>query len=254
LIEQIIFFGMGAIFGSFFNVCIYRIPAKRSLIKPGSFCPKCMKPINWFDNVPIFGYIFLLGRCRKCAKVISIRYPMVEFLAGLLFLLAFLKFGYSLELLRSLFVISFLIVIGFIDYDTQYIFNKTTVPLGVIGLILSFFEGGNILNSVLGVITGAGILYIIGLISLILFKKDGMGGGDVYLAGALGAFLGWKWSITMLLLSIYVAAVIGGIIILAKGRGRKNNLIPFGPFIAASAILVMFFGDRLTRYLVPILQ
>ena len=253
MIEQIVFFGIGAIFGSFFNVCIFRIPKKRSLIKPGSFCPKCLKPINWFDNIPIFGYIFLLGRCRKCSKEISIRYPLVEFLSGALFLLAFLKFGFGIELLRALIVISFLIVIAFIDYDTQYIYNKTTVPLGIIGLLLSLFEGGNLLNSILGVITGAGILYVIGLISIVFFKKDGMGGGDVYLAGALGAFLQWKASITMLMLSVYLAAIVGGVLILIKGRDRKNSLIPFGPFIAVSALLVLFFKDALTRILVPIL-
>ena len=242
----------GLIFGSFFNVCIFRIQSKRSLIFPNSFCPKCKKPIQWYDNIPLLSYVVLGGKCRSCGKPIPARYPLVEALTGALFLLLFLKFGVSYMLLRGVILTGFLIVIGFIDYDTQYIYEVTTIPLVLAGLFLSLLPGGNPWNSLLGVVTGAGILYVIGMISIILFKKEGMGGGDVYLAGAIGAFLGWKGAIAMLFLSFIIGAVVSLVLIGFRALNRKA-MIPFGPYIAASALAVLFSGDRLIYLVMPLL-
>jgi len=242
----------GLIFGSFFNVCIYRIPSKRSLMFPNSFCPQCKKPIQWYDNIPLLGYALLAGKCRSCGKPIPVRYPLVEALTGILFLLLFLKFGVSYMFLRGVVLTGFLIVIGFIDFDTQYIYEVTTIPLVLVGLFLSLLPGGNPWNSLLGTVTGAGILYVIGMISIVLFKKEGMGGGDVYLAGAIGAFLGWKGAIAMLFLSFIVGAVVSVVLIGLKILNRKS-MIPFGPYIAASALAVFFFGDKLIWLVMPLL-
>ncbi len=250
--QAVIVFLTGLIFGSFFNVCIFRIPTKRSIMFPNSFCPKCKKPIEWYDNIPVLSYFLLKGKCRNCSTAISFRYPLVEALTGLLFLLLYLNFGVSFALLRGVILTGFLIIIGFIDFDTQYIFEATTIPLVLAGLFLSLLPGGNPWNSLLGVITGAGILYIIGMASIILFKKEGMGGGDVYLAGAIGAFLGWKGAIAMLFVSFMIGALISLVLIGFKVLNRKA-MIPFGPYIAASALAVLFLGDKLIYLAMPLL-
>ncbi len=250
--QAVMVFLIGLIFGSFFNVCIYRIPSKRSLVLPNSFCPKCKKPIEWYDNIPVLSYFLLKGKCRKCRAPIAVRYPLVEALTGLLFLLLYLNFGVSFPLLRGVILTGFLIIIAFIDFDTQYIFEVTTIPLVLAGLFLSLLPDGNPWNSLLGAITGAGILYVIGMLSLILFKKEGMGGGDVYLAGAIGAFLGWKGVIAMLFLSFILGAAVSIVLIGLKVLDRKS-MIPFGPYIAASALAVFFFGEKLIYLLMPLL-
>lgn len=250
--ETVFFFVFGCIIGSFLNVCIYRIPKNGSLIKPNSFCPKCKTPIKWYDNIPLLSYLILRARCRKCKETISIRYFIIELITGILFTTLFLKFDISIDLFFNLILFSFLIVIAFIDLETQYIFNKTSIPLAVIGVIYGFIKSDYI-NCLLGVAVGAGILFIIGLISKAIFKQEGMGLGDVFLAGAIGAFLGWRGVIAMLMLSFFIGALIGGILLLTKIKGRKDY-IPFGPFIALSCILTVLYSEKMMCVLMPFFQ
>ena len=252
---KIIFaFVLGGIIGSFLNVCIYRIPKNLSIVKPNSFCPVCKKPIDWFYNMPIISYIILAGKCRNCGKPISIRYLIVELITAILFLLLFLRFDFSLEFISAIILFCFLIVMAFIDFDRQLIFDRTTYPLAVIGLILSFFLPGRyIVGSLIGMLVGGLSLYMVGLLSLVFFKKEGMGFGDVKLAGAIGTFLGWKEVLASLILAFFIGAIVGIVLIILRKKGRKEY-IPFGPFIALGGVLMTLWGNEIIKVVMPIFQ
>lgn len=243
--EILIFFIFGLIIGSFLNVCIYRIPRQISIIKPFSFCPSCKNSINAYHNIPILSYIFLKGKCVHCGAKISLRYPFVEFINGLLYVFAFLQFGLTSALPFVFILISALIVISFIDIDYQIIPDTVSIPLIFVGLSLSFFNHGsiglskNIYDSLFGILVGGGSLLLISILS-----RGGMGGGDIKLNSAIGAFLGWK----SVLLTIFIGSLIGsivGIVVLKKTGNRK---IPFGPFLAIGAIISLFIGEKIISW------
>ena len=251
---EIFIFCLGAIIGSFLNVCIYRIPKDYSLIVPSSFCPNCKSPIKWFDNIPLISYIILGGKCRNCKEKISIRYLIVELINAILFVLLYKKFGLSLEFLSNIVLFSFLIVIAFIDLEYQLIFDITSFPLIGIGFIFSLIlPGWSLINSLIGMLVGAVTLLIVGYLSIVFFKKEGMGLGDVKLAAGIGTFLGWKGVLLTLILSFFLGAIIGGILILLHKK-KMSGYIPFGPFIALSNILVVFFNEKMFNIIMPIFR
>ncbi|MFH1825382.1 MAG: prepilin peptidase [Candidatus Firestonebacteria bacterium] len=251
---EIFIFCFGAIIGSFLNVCIYRIPKECSLIFPNSFCPNCKKPIKWFDNIPLFSYIVLGGKCRNCKEKISIKYLTVELISAILFILLYEKFGISLEFLSNIILFSFLIVIAFIDLEHQLIFDITSFPLVIIGLVFSLIlPERDIVHSLIGMLVGSVSLLIVGYLSIIFFKKEGMGLGDVKLAAGIGTFLGWKGVLLTLISSFFLGAIIGGILILLK-KEKLGGYIPFGPFIALSNILVVLWGNEIMNLVLPIFQ
>lgn len=243
-----IVFILGLIFGSFANVCIYRLPKGKSIIYPSSFCPNCNKPIKWYDNIPLLSYIILKGKCRYCKNKISIRYFIVEFLTGLLFLLIYKKFGLSyLNFVFDIFILS-LIIISFIDIDTFLISDVIVIPCIFLGLLFSFLfpeihnmdRLGSFLYSFFGVILGGGILIFLAVIGKLLFKKDAMGGGDVKLLGMIGAFLGWKPIFLTLFFASLLGTLISLILILLKKR-KIDDYVPFGPYLALGAVISLFF-------------
>lgn len=241
----LIFFLLGLVIGSFLNVCIYRIPRNISIIKPFSFCPNCGNPIKPWHNIPIISFILLRGRCAYCSSKISFRYPLVEAINGFLYCLSYIKFGLDLSLPFILFFVSSLIVISFIDIDFQIIPDKISIPLILLGVVLSLLNKGflniasNLKDSLLGILIGGGVLLVVSIIS-----KGGMGGGDVKLNAAVGAYLGWK----SVLLTIFLGSLVGSVVGLVVLKKTGNRKIPFGPFLAFGALVSLFFGNQILSW------
>ncbi|MEK7850569.1 MAG: prepilin peptidase [Deltaproteobacteria bacterium] len=236
-------FIFGAIVGSFLNVCIFRIPAGRSIAFPPSHCPKCQTPIMWYDNIPVISYIILTGKCRKCKEPISFRYPMVEFLTALLSLAAFIKFGPSLPYFIYFAFIASLVVITFIDLDHQIIPDVISLPGIPLGFLASFvIPEITYKESLIGILAGGGILFVVASGYELLAKKEGMGGGDIKLLAMVGAFLGWKGVLFTIFSGSLAGTIIGIALMIAQGRDSKYA-IPFGPFLSMGALLYLFFGE-----------
>lgn len=254
-------FLLGAIFGSFMNVLIYRLPRGLSIITPASRCPICKTTIKFYDNIPIIGYILLKGRCRSCNSVIPIRYLMVEITTAIVFLLVVYRFGFSIYTISALFLSFFMLTAGFTDLFTA--FQKDEFECGVIpsiilylgiasGVIFSFINGVGFVNSILGGVVGFLSLFIPGLIYKILRGREGMGDGDMYLMAMSGAYLGIKSILPVMIISSFVGAIIGIIIIKVI---RDNSFpIPFGPFIALGSIFYLFYGERLIDLYIGLLK
>ena len=185
-------FLFGICLGSFFNVCIYRIPRKKSIVVPSSFCPACQHPLRYYDNIPLLGYILLRGKCRFCKAPISIQYPLVEFITGMVFLILFQWFGFSGSFFIYGLFLGALIVITFIDIEFQIIPDIISLPLLGFGLVVSWIPNLTVywLDSVLGALLGGGFLYLVAMLYLLFRKKEGMGGGDIKLMAMAGSFLG----------------------------------------------------------------
>ena len=240
--------GFGTIIGSFLNVCIYRIPARQSIVSPGSRCPKCLSEICWYQNIPIISWIVLRGRCANCRIPISVRYPLVEGATGVLFLLVFLRFGWQAATPLYWLFVSALIVVTFIDFDHQIIPDVISLPGIPLGFFCSFFiPWVGWLDSLLGILAGGGSLYLVAYIYEALTKKEGMGGGDIKLLAMIGAFLGWKAILPVILLSSLLGTLVGiPLMLMQKADGKLA--LPFGPFLAVGALTTLFYGPELMRW------
>ncbi|GAH20399.1 unnamed protein product [marine sediment metagenome] len=247
-VNDVLIFILGLIVGSFSNVCIYRIPRNESIIYPASHCPKCRSNISPKDNIPLLSYILLKGRCRNCKSKISIQYPVVELLTGLIYLIIYLVYGLSIQTLIYIILSSALIIIAFIDLNEQIVPDVISLPGIVIGFILSFFIPYiSFINSALGVLVGGGIILIIGLGGSVIFKKEAMGGGDVKLAAMIGAFLGWRYIIISLFLGFFLGALAGIFLIMSKIKSRED-VVPFGPFIVLGSFITLFWGEKIISW------
>lgn len=252
MFEIIIVFIFGLVLGSFANVCIYRMPRNLSIIRPNSHCTNCNNFIKWYDNIPIVSYILLKGKCRYCKTKISLRYPTIEFICGLLFLSMYFLFGFSYMLIPFCLLVFCLLVITVIDFDFQIIPDEISFFLIIFGLLASSFNimlGSTVLqriiNSFLGLLAGGGSLLLVAIIGKWIFGKDAMGGGDIKIMAGVGTFIGWD----KVLFSIFVACLFGSIVgvfmIVFKKIGRKQE-IPFGPYLAISSFLVLFLPSPAT--------
>ncbi|MDD4754324.1 MAG: prepilin peptidase [Desulfitobacteriaceae bacterium] len=235
-------FIFGLIIGSFLNVCIYRIPRGESVIYPKSCCPSCGKPLAPYDLVPVLSFLWLRARCRFCQSRISWRYPLVEILTGSIFLMIFLVLEPGMKLVPYFFLASLLIIISFIDIDFYRIPNQL-IGIGflagtVLMIMFSFNQWG---EALLGVLLGGGLLLILAVLS-----KGGMGGGDVKLAGLIGFFLGWRLMVIGLFLAALLASIVG-IILIALGKKRRKDPLPFAPFLSIGALVALMAGDELTK-------
>ena len=247
-VNDVLIFILGLIVGSFSNVCIYRIPRNESIIYPASHCPKCHSNISPKDNIPLLSYILLKGRCRNCKSKISIQYPIVELLTGLVYLIIYLTYGLSIQSLIYIILSSSLIIISFIDLNEQIVPDVISLPGIVIGFVISFFVPYiSFIDSALGIVAGGGIILIIGLAGSAIFKKEAMGGGDVKLAAMVGAFLGWKYIIISLFLGFFLGALAGIILILSKIKSREDD-IPFGPFIVLGSFITLLWGEKIISW------
>jgi len=247
-LNYILIFILGLIVGSFCNVCIYRIPKNESIIYPASHCPKCRTTIKPVDNIPLLSYALLKGRCRNCGSKISTQYPIVELLTGIIYLIIYLIYGLSIQSLVYIILSSALIIIAFIDLNEQIVPDVISLPGIGVGLILSFFVPYlSFINSALGVVVGGGIILIIALVGSMIFKKEAMGGGDVKLAAMIGAFLGWRYTIISLFLGFFLGALAGIFLILSKIKS-KEEMVPFGPFIALGSLITLLWGEKIIAW------
>lgn len=263
---------LGLIVGSFLNVVILRLPKMMeqgwqreccevldqpapvqepiSLSHPGSHCPGCGVAIKPWQNIPVFSWLFLRGRCAQCGMGISVRYPAVELITGILSGLAAWQFGFGIEALSALALIWMLVALAGIDIDTQLLPDSITLPLLWLGLAVNLFAVWTPLSSaVIGAMLGYGSLWSVYWLFKLVTGKEGMGYGDFKLLGALGAWFGWQAVPLMILLSSFVGAALGIAILLSKRQGRDTPM-PFGPYLAGAGLLTLFYGDTLiTEYL-----
>lgn len=241
-------FLFGLCVGSFLNVVVARLPAGRSIVRPGSACPRCEKSIAWYDNIPVLSYALLGARCRACRAPISWRYPAIELMCGALFALAYLYFGSSPRLVAALILLAVLVAITWIDLDHQIIPDVLSLPSIGVGLLVSAAPGGiGWRDALAGTIVGGGLFVLIIVGSSLAIGQPGMGVGDVKLGAMLGAFLGWK----LVLLSILLSVLIGGplaAILLASGRKARKDPVPFGPFLALGGMISLFWGEALLAW------
>ena len=252
-----VIFIFGLIVGSFLNVCIYRLPRNKSIILPSSFCPACEKPIKFYDNIPIVSYLFLRGKCRQCGSKISIRYPLVELLTAVLFLMLYRKLGLSFELFVGVIFVALLVVISFMDLDFQIIPDILSIGGLVAGILLAIvrpvfiylYPKFGFLDALYGVLIGGGVLFVIAYGYQLITKREGMGGGDVKLLAMIGSFCGIKGVIFSLMAGSLLGTAVGIPLMLIKGQGTKYA-IPFGPFLSIGALLYLFMGNYFVRYVI----
>ncbi len=241
-------FIFGAIIGSFLNVCIYRLPARQSVVVPSSHCFSCKNPIPFYDNIPIISFIMLRGKCRNCKAPISYQYPLVEFLAGLFSLIFMVKHGVSLSYFVYFAFTAALIVVTFIDLEHQIIPDSITFPGIGTGIALSFFlPNPTFLDSLIGTVLGGGILLLVAGVYYFFTKIEGMGLGDVKLLAMMGAFLGWKSILFIIMVGSFSGALVGIPIMLFKKKDRKYA-IPFGPFLSLGAVSYLLYGPEIIRW------
>ncbi|HEX9022391.1 MAG TPA: prepilin peptidase [Geobacteraceae bacterium] len=237
-------FILGAVVGSFLNVCIYRVPKDESIVFPPSHCPQCGFRIPFYDNVPILSYLLLRGKCRSCKAHISLQYPLVELINALLTLFLFMRFGPTFVFLILFIFCSAMVVVTFIDLEHQIIPDSISLPGIVLGFIFSFFiPRFGWVNSLIGIAVGGGSLLLVAYGYQFLTKKEGMGGGDIKLLAMMGAFFGWRAVLFIIFVSSLIGSVIGIAVMLAR-REDSKLAIPFGPFLALGAILYIFFGRQ----------
>lgn len=250
-------FIIGLIVGSFLNVCIYRIPRQQSIVYPASHCTECGYSLSWLELIPLFSYIGLRGRCRSCGSPISLRYPLIELLTAIVFLMLYIKYGLTLVFMIYAFLMSILIVVFFIDLEYMIIPNKLVMLAAIAALIVAlanafipFYIYGDSRwwNPFLGALIGSGFLFMVAVLGALVFRSDeAMGGGDIKLMLPLGLFLGWRLTILTLFLSVLIAGIVGIILLALKVTSRKSS-IPFGPFMVIGCFIAIMWGYQIINW------
>ena len=244
---------LGGLWGSFANVCIYRLPQEKRVVFGRSYCPKCKKKIVWYDNIPLISYFLLNGKCRKCKKKISGQYALVEFISILSFLIVYYLYGISLTSVLLMTLSLSFIIIFFIDLKHYIIPNELTFPLMVIGFIKSFDPNldqtifPNYINSLLGGIFGYSIIWLIILFYKKVRNKEGMGLGDAKLMAVVGFWFGW----ISIPFTIFISSVVALILVIPSLLKKTKDMsaqIPFGPYIIIGCILYVSFSNQI-KYL-----
>ncbi|MBV6623450.1 MAG: prepilin peptidase [Rivularia sp. (in: Bacteria)] len=253
----LIVFLLGASIGSFINVVVYRLPAGLSILYPPSRCPHCLNGLKAYDNVPVFGWLWLRGRCRYCKSKISSRYPIVEAVTGLIFVIVFIAFQFSPQTIGYWLFCSWLLALSIIDLDTMTLPGELTKSGLILGIVFQMILGFTLESSWLGLVNklmlaiAAAVLGIwmfdgIARIGTILFRKDAMGAGDAKLAAMMGAWLGWKH----LLLASFIACIAGVVVescstLLIQKNLKRNKPFPFGPYLALGSAIALFSGEAI---------
>ena len=263
---QLLVIVAGLVLGSFLNVCIYRVPRGLSVVRPGSRCPHCERPIRPRENVPLLSFLLQQGRCRGCGNRIGWVYPTVEAMTGLVFWLLYLKYGLTAPFFLNGLFSSILIALVFIDLYHRILPDVFTLGGTLVGFLLAPIQspefllwgatlqpGGPILNSYLnslvGIVFGGGILWGVAFLYLKLRRVEGLGFGDVKMMGMVGAFLGWQFAWLTILVGSLLGAVFGGLFILLSNRDRRYEL-PFGSFLGLAALGVTLVGSALLGWYV----
>ena len=244
------FFILGSIWGSFSNVCIFRLPQDKGVVLDRSFCPKCKSVIRWFDNIPIVSFLFLKRKCRNCECKIDFQYFIVELLSAITFCLIYYIYGLSVTTLLLIILSIFFIIIFFIDLKHFIIPNELSFPLMFIGFVKSFYPNlnleifPNLINSLVGGIVGYIIIWTIIFLFEKIRKKEGMGLGDAKLLSAIGFWFGWV-SVPII---IFFSSFIGLLYVLPSLINKTKNLstsIPFGPYLIIGTIIYIAFGNQI---------
>lgn len=246
LIILLFVFVLGLFVGSFLNVCICRLPKNESVIFPSSHCPKCKHSLAVPDLFPVLSYVFLRAKCRYCGDRISARYPIVEAVTGLLFVGVYLRFGATMDSILMFFLMSVLVGITFSDLETQTIHDYFSFS-GIAAGLLYGLNSGSLPGSIYGLLSGAAIFLLIRAVGWFIYKKEAMGEGDVLLAAMIGAFLGVKGLVLSVALSFLIGASVS-IVLLALRLKKRGEEIPFGPYLAVSAVIAVFWGEQLWRW------
>lgn len=237
----IILFIFGAIFGSFFNVVIYRLPKKESIVHGSSHCPKCMVSITPYDLIPILSYLFLKGKCRQCKEPISWRYPLIEFITALSFVLVYLQYGYSYFTIIGILLASILIIVTMIDIDTMEIYDRFQIMILTLAFGMLLISPLPLLDHLIGFFVISVPFY------LIAYLTGGIGGGDIKLIAVAGLLLGYKAT----LIAFFIASILGGSVavylLLTKQKERKS-LIAFGPYLCVGIYLAYLYGTDLWNW------
>ncbi len=241
IIYSIIVFLYGITIGSFLNVCILRIPLKESIVTGRSHCDECGYQLRWYDLIPILSYLFLWGRCRKCKTKISIQYPLIEALNGILYVLVFCFQGWNYLSAIYCLAISALIVLSVIDFRTNMIPVGINIYLLAVGILRVGLDYRNMLNYLIGFISVSGFLFLIYIVT----KGNGIGGGDIKLMAPAGLLLGWK----LVLLAFFLGCIYGAVIHPIRMKlAHQGRVLAFGPYLSAGIITAILFGDRLLSW------
>ena len=238
---------IGASIGSFLNVCIYRLPRRESLVWPASHCTSCGRTLSWYENIPIVGWLALRGRCRTCGERISIVYPIVEIVTAVIFVCGYLIYGWTPLLAVRLVFACAMIVLFVIDLQHQILPNVITLPGIVVGFIVSFFLPPGWLSSLLGIVLGGGVLFVIMEAYARARGFEGLGMGDVKMLAMIGAFLGWQLMLLTLVLGSFAGSVIG-VGLMSTRRGGMKTALPFGTFLAVGALVAAVTGDAILEW------
>lgn len=242
-------FILGLLIGSFLNVCVWRIPRRESIAYPASHCPACGRALSVRDLIPVVNWVALRGRCRYCKARISWRYPAVELLTALLFTAVYWRFGLSWAAPPMMALAAVLVAAAFIDIDHSIIPNGLVLFGLVPGALVAAFRltGLPWWDYLLGMAAGAAPLIVIDLLSRLILRKEGMGGGDMKMMAMAGLYLGWKLTLLSLTLGVYLGGI-AGIILLAAKAVKRGGQFPFGPFLAAGSVLSLLFGNRILSW------
>ena len=234
----------GAVIGSFLNVCIHRLPRGSSIVWPSSACPHCARELSWYENIPVASWLVLRAKCRTCRGPISIRYPFVELLTAVVFVLAWWAYGPGPLLASRLVFGCALIVLFAIDLEHHLLPNVITLPGIVLGFAFSFFTEPGWMASLIGLLAGGGVLYLVAVVYFWVRHEEGLGMGDPKMLAMIGAFLGWKLTLVTLMLASLTGSAVG-LGMIAAGKGSMKYALPFGCFLAAGAALAATVGTPL---------
>ena len=247
-------FILGCIWGSFSNVCIYRLPNDQSVVKGRSFCTSCKEQIKWYDNIPFLSFIFLKGKCRKCGNKISSQYFLVEFISAISFIIVYHLYGISITTLLLIILSIFFIIIFFIDLKHFIIPNELTFPLIFIGFVKSFEPNlnqtifPNYINSLIGGVFGYLIIWLIIFFYKKVRNKEGMGLGDAKLMAVVGFWFGWASIPFTIFISSFVALIFSIPSLIKKNKNMATQ-IPFGPYIIIGCIIYVSFANQIKHML-----
>jgi len=247
MLTAFIAFAFGLLLGSFLNVCIARLPKDESIMWPASHCPKCQAPIKFYDNVPVLSFLLLRGRCRVCRAGISLKYPAVELATGFITALFAVKWlGNPAWLAVALLAAYVLIIVSVVDFETMLISDAFSLALFVLGLAGAFFNpyfsGGwaeRLGSAVAGAAAGAGFIWGLALLGKVIYKKDAVGEGDIFLMGGIGALCGWQGVASCVVMASFFGSLYGITLLILKRADRMSHM-PFGPFLALGAIINLY--------------
>jgi leader peptidase (prepilin peptidase)/N-methyltransferase len=243
----------GAIVGSFLNVCIYRLPLGKSVVWPASGCTQCHRELAWYENIPVLSYIALRGRCRTCHAGISLQYPIVEALTAAMFALAWWMYGPTPLFASRVVFGCALIALFAIDLEHHLLPNTITLPGIVIGFVFSFLTEPGWMSSLIGIVAGGGILYIVAEVYYRVRHEEGLGMGDVKMLAMIGAFVGWKLTLVALMMASLGGSLIG-LVVIASRRGGMKYALPFGTFLALGAAAAATVGPAVLAWYMDFLR